>query len=223
MIEVAANFTGSVENHGCFIPWGACRPVREGWGFRASVAGKVDPGGGHTLLQTVCFARDIAYGDAVDVMEYERNLGTMPCGFSAIDREFIGKLIGIGRRFCKLRFLTNEFDRCRTEERIHRPQVGNCFVRICFFKKRNQFRRCITIFSRQERNLFLTVHLMFSRHNRSKIKLTDVGSCQHRNRFGVIRKSALDRISAEPAVLHRSLSDIAAFRSNLCLNFIVRI
>ena len=112
VIEVAANFTGSVENHGCFIPWGACRPVREGWGFRASVAGKVDPGGGHTLLQTVCFARDIAYGDAVDVMEYERNLGTMPCGFSAIDREFIGKLIGIGRRFCKLRFLTNEFDRC---------------------------------------------------------------------------------------------------------------
>ena len=72
VIEVAANFTGSVENHGCFIPWGACRPVREGWGFRASVAGKVDPGGGHTLLQTVCFARDIAYGDAVDVMEYER-------------------------------------------------------------------------------------------------------------------------------------------------------
>ena len=90
VIEVAADFTGSVENHGCFIPQGACRPVREGWGFRASVAGKVDPGGGHTLLQTVCFARDIAYGDAVDVMEYERNLGT-----NDANAEYVGALRAI--------------------------------------------------------------------------------------------------------------------------------
>ena len=53
VIEVAADFTGSVENHGCFIPWGACRPVREGWGFRTSVAGKVDPGGGPRWNETL--------------------------------------------------------------------------------------------------------------------------------------------------------------------------
>ena len=76
--------------------------LREGWSIRTAISGKIDPGSGHAFLETVGFTWDVADSHSVDVVEYEWNLSTVPCGFSPVNRELISKLVGIGRCFRKL-------------------------------------------------------------------------------------------------------------------------
>ena len=85
VIKVVTDFAGLVENHGCLV-----------------TRGKIDPGSGHAFLETVGFTWDVADSHSVDVVEYEWNLSTVPCGFSPVNQELISKLVGIGRCFRKL-------------------------------------------------------------------------------------------------------------------------
>ena len=102
VIKVVTDFAGLVENHGCLVTRGRCRPLRERWSIRTAISGKIDPGSGHAFLETVGFTWDVADSHSVDVVEYEWNLSTVPCGFSPVNQELISKLVGIGRCFRKL-------------------------------------------------------------------------------------------------------------------------
>ena len=118
IIEIMPYLTGTVKDHRCFVIRLANRPFRQLWMIWIACLGKIHHSLEDLLLQLVGYSWYVGNRNEIDVMEEERNIGTMPCWFAVFVWEFKSKQVRIGWSFGILCFLTNQILRGRTEHGI---------------------------------------------------------------------------------------------------------
>ena len=122
----------SVKEHAGLIARLAGRPCGKAGIAGVAEAGKVDPCGGHLVLQLFGYAGNAAVRSRMSVVENERNLGAVPRAGTFVNRKLEVEHIGVGSRFGALRFLRDKVLACLAEEAVEGDEIIDRFSRqIC--------------------------------------------------------------------------------------------